>query len=220
MGSATLILAGGAVLGYRPDSLGGDGLGILAIAGACLCWAIDNNLTQKLSSRDPVAVVRFKTLLAGSFSLALAGATKQPFGPPAQIAGALLLGSLSYGLSIVFHLYALRILGAARQAAFFATAPFAGALLAVPLLGERPSGTDVIGALGMVLGVIGLARARHSHLHTHEAIEHDHLHVHDEHHQHAHEGPITEPHSHPHRHAPLTHEHPHVSDVHHRHPHE
>ena len=42
----------------------------------------------------------------------------------------------SYGISVGLAVRAMRILGAARQSAFFATAPFIGAVAAVPLLGE------------------------------------------------------------------------------------
>ncbi|HYO59504.1 DMT family transporter [Archangium sp.] len=218
--AAGLILAGAAVLGLQTGELRGDVLGVLALAGACLAWAVDNNLTQRLSLKDPVALVRVKGLGAGTCTLVLALAAGQRFPAPAQLAAALALGSVSYGLSIVLDTYALRYLGAAREAALFATAPFIGALAALPLLGERLRWMDLLAGGLMVSGVVLLLRERHSHVHTHEVMEHEHLHVHDEHHQHAHEGPLTEPHSHPHRHAPLTHEHPHVSDLHHRHEHD
>lgn len=216
---ALLILAGAAVLSYRPGELGGDWIGVLAIAGACLCWAVDNNLTQRLSIRDPITVVQFKTLVAGSFSLVLALVLHQPFAGAAGVGAALVLGSLSYGLSVVLDMHALRRLGAAREAAIFATAPFVGAVLAISILGERPAWTDAVGSLAMILGVASLLRARHRHRHTHDPLEHDHLHSHDEHHQHVHEGAVSEPHAHSHIHDPLTHEHDHVSDVHHRHEH-
>jgi ABC-type nickel/cobalt efflux system permease component RcnA len=119
----------------------------------------------------------------------------------------------------LLYLRALRVLGAARQAALFAVAPFAGAALAVPLLHEAPRPLDIIGALLMATGVALLIRARHSHRHTHEPIEHEHEHVHDEHHRHAHDGAVAEPHSHPHQHEAIAHEHTHASDAHHKHRH-
>ena len=135
---------------------------------------------------------------------------------------ALLLGAASYGASLLLDMYALRLLGAAREAAFFATAPFIGALLALPVLGEAPGLAELGAGALMVGGVFLLLRERHSHPHTHDPLEHEHLHVHDEHHQHSHEGlpdPITEPHAHLHKHDPITHDHPHVPDLHHRHRH-
>jgi drug/metabolite transporter (DMT)-like permease len=220
-GGVFAILAGGALIGFRPAEVSGDWIGALSIAGACASWGIDNNLTQRLSVRNPTAVVQVKTLGAGVLTLTIAVASGQKFPGTMLVGGALLLGSLSYGLSIVLDTYALRILGAAREAAFFATAPFVGALIAIPLLHERPTGVDGMATLAMIGGIAMLLGARHEHLHTHEALEHAHLHVHDEHHQHAHEGggEVVEPHSHPHRHGEITHAHPHVSDVHHRHSH-
>ncbi len=136
-----------------------------------------------------------------------------------MLAAALVLGCASYGVSIVLDTYALRYLGAAREAAYFATAPFIGALAAIPLLHERLGWMESLAGGLMIAGVVLLLRERHAHVHTHGVMEHEHLHVHDAHHQHAHEGPVAEPHSHPHRHEPLTHEHSHVSDAHHRHEH-
>lgn len=217
--AAVLIVAGAAVLGYRPGELHADWRGVLCIAGACLSWALDNNLTQRLSLRDPLVVVRIKALGAGACTLAIAVLFGERLPATSAVAPALVVGALSYGLSIVLDMYALRLLGAAREAALFATAPFLGAAAAVPLLGESLRVPDLSAMVLMALGVALLVTERHSHVHTHEELEHDHLHVHDEHHQHEHDGPFTEPHSHMHRHATLTHDHPHVPDVHHRHRH-
>jgi drug/metabolite transporter (DMT)-like permease len=217
--SAALVLGGAALLGFRPGQLHVDGLGVLALAGACAVWGIDNNLTQRLSLRDPLVLARAKTLSAGTLSLILALAFGSRFPVWPAVAAALLLGSVSYGISVLLDAYALSLLGASREAAFFATAPFAGAALAIPLLGERPSLGDAAAGLLLAAGVAILITARHGHEHAHEALEHEHAHVHDEHHQHQHEGPVREPHSHPHRHTALIHDHPHVSDAHHRHRH-
>jgi len=216
--AAAVIMAGAALLGAR-GGWSGSGVGAAAIGLACACWALDNNLAARLALKDPVQVLRIKALCAGAVNLALSLALGQSLPPIGACAAALALGAVSYGASLLLYLRAQRVLGAARQAALFAAAPFAGAAAAIPLLGDRPASLDVAAAALMALGVAALLRLKHEHLHTHQPLEHDHLHVHDSHHQHAHDGPLAEPHSHPHRHDALTHAHAHVSDAHHRHPH-
>jgi drug/metabolite transporter (DMT)-like permease len=216
------ILGGALVLKLEPGGLGADTLGVVLIAGACLAWAIDNNLTQRLSLRDPFAIVRIKTLAAGTMNTALGlVVVGGPLPATGTIAAALALGCLSYGVSVVLDAYALRLVGAAREAAYFATAPFVGALASVAILGDDLGAYDVVAMAAMATGVVLLLRERHSHLHEHEPLEHEHRHVHDEHHEHAHapDDPPGEPHSHWHRHERLVHEHPHVPDAHHRHEH-
>jgi drug/metabolite transporter (DMT)-like permease len=219
--AATFILGGAALLKAQTSGGSVDGRGMLAVALACLAWAIDNNLTQRLSLRDPFAIVRIKALAAGSFNLALGILLGGQLPGWRIIAGALLLGLLSYGASVVLDAYALRLVGAAREAAYFATAPFVGALAATFIVGEKLRVIDIAAMFSMAAGVVALLLERHSHRHEHDVIDHEHAHVHDEHHQHHHlpENPLGEPHTHSHRHAPLVHDHPHLPDVHHRHRH-
>jgi drug/metabolite transporter (DMT)-like permease len=219
--AAGLIVFGAAVLRLEPGLGRADGFGVLYISGACLCWAIDNNLTQRLSLRDPVRVARWKTLGAGSTSLVMGLVLGGTMPRPGLAAALLAIGALSYGLSLVLDNHALRLLGAAREAALFSTAPFLGALAALLLLAEWPTAWHGLGAGLMLVGVIALLRARHSHLHRHESLEHEHAHTHDEHHRHAHshDEPPGEPHTHRHEHSSIEHEHPHASDLHHRHEH-
>ncbi len=218
---ALLIITAAAVLGYHPEESRVDLVGLLALSGACLAWGIDNNLTQQLSLRDPVVVTRIKTLAAGSCMLGLAMLTGNSLPRPAILLGTLAIGVVSYGVSLVLDMYALRLLGAAREAAFFATAPFMGALAAIPIVGDRWGSNDFVAASFMVVGVFLLLWAHHSHQHTHEQMLHDHVHVHLDHHEHDHDEAVLplEPHAHVHRHLSLTHDHPHVSELHHRHEH-
>lgn len=217
---AALILAAATGLAWQPGALhGGDALGVFAIAGACAAWALDNNLSQGLSLRDPLQVVRTKALPAAGVNLALALLLGERMPSGLALAGALGIGALGYGASIVFHLLAVRELGAARQAALFATAPFIGALAAVPILHEVFRHWDAASGAVMAIGVLLIVHARHGHAHVHEPLAHEHAHVHDEHHQHEHPEPVVAPHSHLHVHEPLHHDHPHTPDAHHRHRH-
>ena len=219
-GILTIVGAAG-ILTYQPGAVRGDALGILAVLGACLCWAIDNNLSQRLSLRDPLVVTRIKTLGAGIGMLGFAAVTDQRWPSFTITLATLLLGLISYGMSLLLDMRALRLLGAAREAGFFATAPFIGAVVAVPVLGERWETQDAVATALMMVGVVFLLRGHHAHTHTHDEVEHDHIHDHEEHHDHAHDGEpvLQEPHAHMHRHLPLTHDHPHLSELHHRHDH-
>jgi drug/metabolite transporter (DMT)-like permease len=218
--AACLMLAAGLLLGYDPRAGFGLSLRTLAVAAACALWALDNNLTRRISAADPVNIATIKGLAAGGINIvaALAYGAKLPAALP--LAGALALGWLSYGISLTLYIVALRHLGSARTASHFSTAPFIGAALAIALLGE-PVTAGFGAAFVLMIAATWLALTeRHGHAHVHEPLAHEHLHTHDAHHQHAHrgdEGP--EPHSHPHQHEPLAHKHPHLPDLHHRHPH-
>src|SRR6185436_8055787 len=131
-----------------------DGIGVMAIAAACLGWGLDNNLTQRISSHDPVSIVQVKALSAGAGNILLALAVGQ-YAVNWQVwAVALVVGFVCYGVSIVFDVYALRYVGAAREAALFATAPFLGAVAAVPILGDRLTDTHITAAALMGFGVL------------------------------------------------------------------
>ena len=151
--AAMVIFAGAVLIGLSAGDAQGRWFGGLAIAAACLSWAIDNNLTQRLSLRDPLTIVRVKTLSAGACNLVLSLAIGQRLAAPGILLPIMALGFMSYGLSILLDVYALRLLGAAREAAFFATAPFLGVVLAVPLLGERLTARDLAAGLLMAIGV-------------------------------------------------------------------
>lgn len=132
---AGAILAGALLLSWR-GSAGGIGLGAVAIVGACIAWGIDNNLTRKLSSGDPVQIAMIKGLVAGMVNLGLAAGRGAAMPALPAIAGAGLIGLLGYGVSLVLFVLALRHLGSARTGAYFSTAPFIGAVLAIAYLGD------------------------------------------------------------------------------------
>jgi len=218
---ATVIFAGAVLLGVGTGSVQADWIGILLITAACAGWALDNNVTQSLTVRDPRSLVRLKTGAAGTINMIVALVIGERLPATSIVVGALALGAVSYGLSVYLDALALRNLGAAREAAIFAVAPFAGALLAPLVLPESLGVRDLAAGALMAIGVALLLLDRHVHTHRHAPLDHDHAHVHDEHHQHAHavDTPPGEPHSHPHHHDELVHAHPHVSDIHHRHGH-
>ena len=218
-----MIVAGGMVLSWpEMRAIDMEWLGPAAIAAACLCWAIDNNLTRKVSGADALFVASSKGLAAGVINTCLAFSLGAIL-PPWHTAGlAALIGFAGYGASLVLFVLALRGLGAARTGAYFSTAPFMGAAIAIGAFGEPAGPAFWIAALLMAAGVWLHLTESHSHEHTHEPLTHSHEHVHDEHHRHEHDSDWDgrEPHAHGHRHTAIRHSHPHYPDIHHRHKHE
>ena len=220
VGMATI--GGGALaLSWPGPHATGHPMALLAIAAACLAWAIDNNLTRTVSLADPVRIAALKGGVAGAVNAVIALAAGARWPSPTTIAAAAVLGLFAYGISLVLFVRALREVGAARTGAYFSLAPFFGAVLSVILFRGELSWPLAVAGLGMAVGVWLHLTERHAHDHRHLDADHDHAHVHDAHHRHAHTGrePAGEPHAHPHRHGPLVHGHAHFPDVHHLHPH-
>jgi drug/metabolite transporter (DMT)-like permease len=215
------IVAGSVLLSWQRPTGTEVPWGALAIAGACLCWAIDNNLTRPASGGDPVQIAAIKGGVAGTITIAIALLAGYRFPAALPLLATGLLGLVGYGVSLVLFVLALRDLGTARTGAYFSTAPFVGAALSLLLFAEHPALTFWLAGALMALGVWLHVSERHAHEHTHAALAHNHRHRHDEHHQHTHDflWDGSEPHTHSHVHEPLTHNHPHYPDLHHRHGH-
>ena len=213
--------AGALTLVWEPGSGLVPDASTLLVAGASLAWALDNNLTRRVSGGDPVQIAALKGGAAGTINVALAVSRGAAWPPLGLAAGSAVVGLLGYGTSLVLFVQALRRLGTGRTAAYFSTAPFVGAVAGVAALGEPLTPQLVVAGLLMAAGVWLHLTERHEHEHVHEALEHEHLHWHDDHHRHEHapDAPAGEPHAHRHPHAPLRHRHPHYPDLHHRHGH-
>ena len=190
------IVAGGAVLSWSGGEGGtSDWVGPLAIVAGCLCWAIDNNLTRRVSASDALFIAGTKGAVAGGVNVGLAFALGASLPGGAILLGTMAVGLLGYGISLVLFVLALRGLGTARTGAYFSTAPFIGAAVSLVLLGESTSLVFWIATALMGLGVW---------LHLTEHHEHEHVH---------------QPMAHAHRHEAMVHKHPHFPDIHHRHSH-
>jgi drug/metabolite transporter (DMT)-like permease len=229
--AAALILAGALIIGGGTTT-GTTLHGAVLIALACLGWGVDNNISQRLSIRDPMQIALLKSVGASVPMLLVAGLTGAKFPTLSEAAVVLVIGAIGYGLSIWLDLLALRDLGAARESVIFATAPFVGAGFSVLALKEALNPNLIASGVLMVGGVALMLQEDHAHWHRHDEVWHEHKHLHtpgdqDPHHAHEHPNGETEGmqsndpfwHSHPHQHDPIAHAHPHVSDGHHRHRH-
>lgn len=212
--------AAGVLLSWNPEEDVFAATGPLLLIVAVVGWGLDNNFTRNICGKDPVQIAQIKGLVAGCTSIALALALGWNVRMSSDIIWALVLGSLSYGASMVLFVLALQGLGASRTGAFFSLGPFVGAAVSVVLLDETLGWIMVPAAILMVGGVVAMLYERHSHVHQHEGMTHVHLHAHgDFSHDHCHPDPVREPHVHEHTHLAEDHDHPHWPDIHHRHVH-
>jgi drug/metabolite transporter (DMT)-like permease len=216
-----LILAGGVLVSWQPGDVGFT-WGAFAIAAACGCWAIDNNLTQLVSAKDPRQIATLKGVIAGGTNLAIGLLIGGALPGAGATAGAIGIGVLGYGVSLMLFVSALRALGAARTGAFFAVGPFVGVVVAIAVLGDAVPSLLLPASVLMGIGVYIHIFEHHEHRHVHDPVTHTHMHAHDDqHHDHEHAPGIdlSSPHGHEHHHPAVIHAHSHRPDIHHRHRH-
>ena len=210
---AAVLLAGG--------EGGGGILPVILIALGCLCWGFDNHFTALIDGISPAQITFWKGIVAGTFNLLMGGAVAGGAGRPTVVFVALLVGAVSYGLSITLYVTSAQGLGATRSQMVFSAAPFFGLLLSVTVLGEAFTGAQAMAAGIIVISLMVLFSEKHAHVHRHDSIVHQHRHKHDGgHHDHAHDrlGAAVS-HVHRHEHDPQEHVHEHWPDLHHRHDH-
>lgn len=214
------VVTAGAMLSF---GAGSNVLAILLVTAACAFWGLDNHLTALIDGITPAQSTLWKGMAAGTFNIVLATILGASWPGASTWSVALLVGALSYGVSIALYIASAQQLGATRAQIIFASSPFLAAVLSAIFLSE-PFGVVHLFAVGvLIVSVFLLLKDRqvHLHEHTHEQLEHDHSHRHDdEHHTHTHDGlPSSTRHTHRHAHEPVTHRHPHWPDLHHRHEH-
>lgn len=206
----------------------GEGFGgitsALLITAACFCWGIDNHLTAMNAGASPQAVTFVKGLVAGSVNFGIGCMLTTQAMTSSGITTALLVGTFSYGFSIVLYVNSAQALGATRGQILFSTAPLWGVVLSYVFLHESFHWEHVVSILLLIGAVLLTSMEKHDHWHVHEYMEHIHMHKHtDGHHDHVHEKVDDlvsgKRHSHHHTHESLSHHHPHYPDLHHRHNH-
>ncbi len=119
---------------------------------ACVFWGFENNCTRKLSSKNPLEIVVIKGFGSGTGSLVIAAALGEFCANLPYMLLALLLGFFTYGLSILFYIYAQRYLGAAKTSAYYAVSPFMGAVLSLTIFRQIPSISFLTALFVMALG--------------------------------------------------------------------
>ena len=144
--------------------------GALLVLGACFCWGLENNCTRRLSEKDPIQITTVKGIFSGLGSLAVALYLGNPIPRIALVCITLVLGFLSYGLSISSYIRAQRDLGASRVSAYYSLAPFIGVAIAFVLFRESLGWSFWV---ALVLMIAGTALVTIDALKTGESVEND-----------------------------------------------
>ena len=217
--AVVFIVAGGITL--ASPSGWGNMRAVILVALACICWGFDNNLTSIIDGFTPAQTTFIKGIFAGLINLGIGLSIEKSAIGWNYVAGAVVIGMFSYGLSIVLYISGAQKLGATRSQMIFAAAPFLGVTISWAILREPILASQIIAALIMATGLWVLLSERHEHVHLHDRIEHTHSHSHDDgHHMHVHQKlPSGVQHTHAHEHDEVEHAHPHEPDLHHRHEH-
>jgi len=221
MGLAILLITiSSIILSFQDFSSFSFSIGSIFVLLACICWGLENNCTRMLSIKDPLQIVVIKGFGSGIGSLVIAFSIKEYSSNYIYIGFALLLGFVSYGLSIFFYISAQRELGAARTSAYYAAAPFIGVLISWLVLNEALKQSFMVSLVIMLIGTYFAVTENHIHIHAHMEETHNHKHNHeDAHHAHEHAPIVHGEHSHVHNHTEIEHHHPHLPDLHHKHNH-
>jgi drug/metabolite transporter (DMT)-like permease len=111
-------------------------IGSVFVLLACISWGLENNCTRMLSKKDPKQIVIIKGFGSGLGALFIALSIGESLPELKYILIALLLGLISYGLSVYMYIKAQRYLGASKTSAYYAVAPFIGVAMSIVILNE------------------------------------------------------------------------------------
>ena len=128
--------------------------GAIFVLLATLSWGFENNCTKELSNKNVYSVVTLKGIFSGLGSLIVALILKEDFPSFIYIAYSMILGFVSYGLSIFFYIKAQNKIGASKTSAFYSVAPFIGAFLSFIILKEKLTISFFIGLIIMIISTI------------------------------------------------------------------
>lgn len=169
-------------------------IGSLFVILATCCWGLENNCTRKISEKSTYEIVLLKGIFSGGGSFVIAMFLGERIPEAKYIVAVMLLGFVAYGLSIFLYIRAQRDLGAAKTSAYYAVAPFVGALLAFVINGEKLTVMYFVGLAFMLVGTVFVVYDTmvkhhihgHTHtiVHTHNGVTHTHVINHEHEHNH------------------------------------
>ncbi len=156
--SILLVVIASILLSFEGKTTISFNFGSLFVLGACLCWGFENNCTKMISHKSSIEIVIIKGFFSGLGSLIVGLIIREPIPELKWLLFVLVLGFVSYGLSIHYYISAQKELGAAKTSAFYSIAPFLGVAFGMVMLGEKPNLNFYLGLLIMAVAAIFMVK--------------------------------------------------------------
>ena len=153
-GAIALVTLASIILTFEGAGSFSFNIGSFMVLGAATCWGFENNCTRMLSHKSSEQIVIIKGIFSGAGALIAAFLIGEKFPQGMFIIAVMMLGFISYGLSINFYIRAQAELGAAKTSAYYSIAPFLGVAFSLLLLGERPGIQFYIALAVLIIGTI------------------------------------------------------------------
>ena len=151
-GAIILITLSSILLSFEGEGSFSFSYGSLFVIAATICWGFENNCTRSISSKDTYQIVVLKGIFSGLGAMAIAFVRQESLPSFKYLAIALVLGFVSYGLSIFLYVRAQNVIGAAKTSAYYAVAPFIGAFLSFVFLHENLTWIYLVALVIMAVG--------------------------------------------------------------------
>lgn len=133
-------------------------LGDLLFAAAGACWGLFGALSRRWQT-DPLRLTGVAVVVSFALFAPVYALVANPQGLLAAPPGFVLMQAVAHGIgaglvAMLAYNRAVALLGPGRAAFFGAMVPGAASLLAIPVLGEVPTGLQVAGLLTVVMGLL------------------------------------------------------------------
>lgn len=149
-----LVTISSIILSFEGEGAFNFNIGSLMVLGATSCWGFENNCTNKLSNKSSEEIVIIKGIFSGLGGIITALIIGNKIPEFIYVVLVMILGFISYGLSINFYISAQKYIGAAKTSAYYSIAPFLGVFFSLLLLGERPGVQFYVALVIIILATI------------------------------------------------------------------
>ena len=153
-GAIALVTLASVILTFEGAGSFSFNIGSFMVLGAATCWGLENNCTRMLSHKSSEQIVIIKGIFSGLGAIITAFFIGEQIPGAIYIIAVMMLGFVSYGLSINFYIMAQAHLGASKTSAYYSIAPFLGVAFSLLLLGERPDTQFYISLFVLIVGTL------------------------------------------------------------------